>query len=823
MKTQAQVVVIGGGVVGASILYHLTKAGWTDVVLLERAELTHGSTWHSAGGMHTLNGDPNVAKLQQYTIELYKEIEQISGQDCGIHITGGVMLADTPERVDWLKMSHARGRYLGMETELISVAEAKQLLPIMEEKYFVGAMYDAHEGHVDPTGVTNAYATAARNAGADIYRYSWAHRIERAPDGGWLVHVGRTEMGNPAKITEDLGTIHCEHVVNAGGLWAREVGRMVGLELPVLAMEHMYLLTEDIPEVAEYNAEKGEMLHAIDFGGEIYMRQEAGGLLLGTYEKHGKPWSPKTTPWGFRARLLPPDLERIADSLDVGFKHFPVFAEAGIKTVVNGPFTFSPDGNPLLGPIRGLPGYWSACAVMAGLSQGGGVGLALANWIIDGDPGFDIWGMDVARFGDYATLAYTNTKVRENYGRRFRITFPNEHLRGGRPLQTSPIYDRLNDHNAVWGSSFGLETALWFQTEGEEPTEEVTFKRSNAWASVKAEVAAVRNGVGLYEATGFAKYRVTGVSARKWLDSILANNMPKPGRIVLTPMLNAVGKLIGDFTVSCLESTTAEEFFIFGSGVAERYHQRWFEGHLPDDGSVIFETIGLGWCGLSIAGPKSRDVLAALSDEDVSAEAFGFMRTRWMDVGQVSCLVGKITFTGDTGYEIWMPSEYQRVVFDQVLAAGEAHGIRLFGAHALNSMRLDKNFGTWAREFRPIYGPFEAGLGSFVKLGKDFIGRDAAAAEKEAGPERRLLSYVVDAEDADVIGDEPIWHDGEVVGWVTSGGYAHHSDVSVALGYVPARLEGSGGTFEIEVLGVRRSATQLDHPLFDPAGERMRS
>ncbi len=834
VKTSAQVVVIGGGVVGASILYHLTKAGWTDVVLLERAELTHGSTWHSAGGMHTLNGDPNVAKLQQYTIEMYKEIEKVSGQDCGIHITGGVMLADTQERVDWLKMSHARGRYLGMDTELISVAEAKNLLPIMEEKYFVGAMYDAHEGHVDPTGVTNAYATAAKMAGAEIYKWSWAHKIERAADGGWHVHVGKTENGNPSKIVDDLGTIHCEHVVNAGGLWAREVGRMVGLELPVLAMEHMYLLTEDIPLVAEHNAEHGEMLHAIDFGGEIYMRQEAGGLLLGTYEKKGKPWAPKDTPWDFGARLLPPDLDRIAESLDVGFKHFPVFAEAGIKTVVNGPFTFSPDGNPLLGPIRGLPGYWSACAVMAGLSQGGGVGLALANWITDGDPGFDIWAMDVARYGDYATLGFTNEKVRENYGRRFRITFPNEVLPKGRPLFTSPIYDRLNEANAVWGSSFGLETALWFQEDGKEAVEDITFKRSNAWDQVKGEVEAVRSGVGLYEATGFAKYRITGPGARGWLDRLLANRMPKVGRITLTPMLNEAGKLIGDFTVSCIESGAGssatgvdpidgEEFFIFGSGVAERYHQRWFEGHLPSDGSVRFETLGLRWCGLSIAGPKSRDVLATLTDEDISAEAFGFMRTRQMDLGMVPCLVGKITFTGDLGYEIWMPAEYQRTLFDMIMEAGESHGIRLFGGHALNSLRLDKNFGTWAREFRPIYGPYEAGLGPFVKLDKDFIGRDAAAAEKENGPDRRLLSFQIEAEDADVIGDEPVWHDGEVVGWVTSGGYAHHSKASVALGYVPAELETSDGQFEIEVLGVRRASTKLERPLFDAAGERMRS
>ncbi|MGB1728260.1 MAG: NAD(P)/FAD-dependent oxidoreductase, partial [Ilumatobacteraceae bacterium] len=374
MKTNTQVVVIGGGVVGASVLYHLAKAGWTDVMLLERTEYTAGSTWHSAGGMHTLNGDPNVARLQQYTINLYREILDESGMDASMHITGGVMLADTPERMDWLKMSHARGRYLGMETELISVKEAKELLPILDERYFVGAMYDAHEGHLDPSQITHAYLECARRRGAETHRHSWVRDINRSADGGWDLTVFDTTSN------EDKAIVHCEHVVNAGGLWAREVGRMVGLELPLLAMEHMYLLTEEIPEVIAYNEREGkQLMHAIDFGGEIYMRQEGNGLLLGTYEQGGKPWAERQTSWEFGARLLTPDLERIAESLDTGFKHFPIFAEAGIKQVINGPFTFASDGNPLLGPVRGLPGYWSACAVMAGLSQGGGVGLSLAN------------------------------------------------------------------------------------------------------------------------------------------------------------------------------------------------------------------------------------------------------------------------------------------------------------------------------------------------------------------------------------------------------------------------------------------------------------
>ena len=501
MKASAQVVVIGGGVIGASVLYHLTELGWTDVVLVERKELTAGSTWHAAGGMHTLNGDPNVAKLQQYTVELYRKIEERSGQNCSIHMPGGLMLAGDRERMDWLRMTQARGRYLGMDLEIISAAEAKQLFPLLEERYFIGALYDPAEGHVDPTGVTRAYAGCARQAGAEIYQHTWVSDLRQRPDGTWVV-------------VTDSGEIHAEHIVNAGGLWAREVGRMIGLELPVLAMEHMYLITEDMDEVAEYNAATGhEMPMGLDFDGEIYIRQEGGAMLLGTYEQACVPWSPRETPWTFDKQLLTPDLDRIAPSLEIAFKHYPAMADAGIKNVINGPFTFAPDGNPLVGPVPGVRNCWVACAVMAGFSQGGGVGLTLARWMVDGDPGEDIWAMDVARFGNWASLAYTNAKVRENYSRRFRITFPNEELPAARPLHTTPVYDQLTAHNAVWGAGFGLEHPLWFQRPGEEPHEDVTFRRSNAFPVVAEECTTVRERVGLTECSNFAKYRVTGAGS----------------------------------------------------------------------------------------------------------------------------------------------------------------------------------------------------------------------------------------------------------------------------------------------------------------------
>ncbi|TIN06460.1 FAD-dependent oxidoreductase [Mesorhizobium sp.] len=861
MKSHAKAVVIGGGVVGCSVLYHLAKAGWTDIMLIERSELTSGSSWHAAGGFHTLNGDPNVAKLQAYTVQLYREIEELSGQSCSLHLTGGVMMADTPERMDFLRLAHAKGRYLGMDTELITPSEAKAMFPLMDETNFVGAMWDPVEGHLDPSGTTHAYAKAARKLGAEIVLRNRVVELTQEVDGTWNV------------VTEQ-GTVKAEHVVNCGGLWAREIGRMVGVELPLLAMEHMYLLTEPMPEVEEFNKSTGrEMIGVMDFKGEIYTRQERNGILLGTYEKACKPWSPVNTPWDFGHELLQPDIDRIAPSLEIGFKHFPGIEKAGIKQIINGPFTFALDGNPLVGPVQGLTNFWCACAVMAGFSQGGGVGLALSNWMVHGDPGFDVWGMDVARFGEWATLRYTNAKVRENYSRRFSIRFPNEELPAARPAQTTPLYDTMLANNAVMGDSWGLETPLWFAPKGTEPNDIVSFHRSNDFGPIGEEVRATREKVGVTEIANFAKYEVSGPGSEDFLNRLMTNRMPKTGRIVLTPMLNEFGRLIGDFTIA---KAGEERFMIWSSSAAQKYHMRWFEKHLPKDGpgasQVRIHRFDQTLVGLSIAGPKSRDLLQKLVDADISTKAFRFMDFREMAVGGAPCMVNRITYTGDLGYEIWMAPAYQRLVYKAIKDAGEAFGLVDFGMRALLSMRLEKNFPTWFRELRPIYGPFEGAMDRFVKLEKnDFIGRDAAAREQAEGPKLRRVSFIVDAADADVMGDEPIWAkvggkdygtvekphgygaarfdtngkevrgsraaegasavrgivdgDWRVVGWVTSGGYAHYVQKSMAQGYVPAALaaDESAGLFEIEILGSRRPARINVEPPFDPSGEKMRA
>jgi len=805
MKSQADVVVIGGGVIGCSVLYHLTKIGRRDVVLIERSELTSGSTWHAAGGMHTLNSDPNISKLQEYTIKLYKEIEELSGQSCGIHLTGGLFMATDKARSEWLRAAQANARMLGMDKHFISMKEAKELFPLVDTSHFMTALYDPLEGHVDPSGVTQAYAKAARKQGAEVYLRNRVLETNARADGGWDV------------VTEQ-GTIHANVLVNAAGLWAREVGLMAGVYLPVLAMEHQYLITEAMPEVAALDR---ELLHFIDFTGEAYIRQERQGLLLGTYEQACVPWSKDKTPWGFGHELLQPDLDRIAPSLEVAFKHIPAIAKAGIKNVINGPFTFAPDGNPLIGPVPGLRNYWVAVGVMAGFSQGGGVGLALAEWIDQGEPGSDIFAMDVARLGAWANRAYTHDKVKENYARRFSIVFPNEELPAARPLKTTAIYGKLAAEGAVFGAAYGLEHALWFSPEGPGDRERPTYRRSNAFGPTGEEVRAVREGVGLLEISNYGKHSVRGPGARAFLDRMLAGKIPEEGRIALLPMLSPKGRIIGDFTVACL---APEDFLIVGSLGAERYHLRWFWKHLPESG-VLWESLCHKLDGLSVAGPKARELLSRVVEQDLSSEAFPFLSIARMSVGMAPAIVGRISFTGELGYEIYVEPQYLLHLYETLRRAGADLGLRLFGSRALSALRLEKSFGAWAREFTPDWNAFEAGLGRFVHLGNDkgdFIGRAAATEQKAAGAKRRLVTLTVDTKDIDAIGDEPVWHNGEIVGVTTSGGYGHRVQRSIALAYVPTPLARDGERFEVVVLGEKYPATLSTKALWDPSGSRMR-
>jgi len=803
MKSHAQAVVIGGGVVGCSVLYHLTKLGWKDVVLVERSELTSGSTWHAAGGFHTLNSDPNIAKLQGYTIGLYKELEEISEQACGLHHVGGVTLACDSARMDFLVTERAKHRYMGLDTHLVTPQEIADLCPVISIDGVVGGLYDPLDGHLDPSGTTHAYAKAAKIQGAEIYLRNRVLELNRKSDGTWDV------------VTEE-GTITTENVVNAAGLWAREVGEMVGVYHPLHPMEHQYLVTDDIPEVYE---REDELPHIMDPGGETYFRQEGRGLVIGIYEQDCDPWGVDGTPWNFGHELLPNNLERISEPLEAAFKRYPCLGEAGIKTIINGPFTFAPDGNPLVGPVPGVPGYWCACAVMAGFSQGGGVGLTLAEWMIEGEPSSDVFAMDVARYGDYATHTYTRGKVRENYQNRFSIIYPNEELPAERPLQTTPAYGIWDKQNAVFGSAYGLEHVNYFAPEGEDRLEIPSYRRSNAFDTVAAECRAVRTAVGINEIHNFGKYEVTGPGAEDFLNTIMANRMPKVGRITLTPMLSPSGVLIGDFTVSHIGSN---RYQVTGSSGAQAYHMRWFEQHLPDEG-VELKKVSLDRIGFQIAGPNARELLSRTTRTDVSNEAFSFLSVRKMEVGRTPAIVCRVSYTGDLGYEIYVPAAYQVSLYETLAEAGADLGLKPFGMRAMMSLRLEKSFGSWLREYKPDYTPAETGLDRFIQFQKeDFIGRDAAIIARDNPPDRHLTTLIVDANDADVWGDEPIFRDGEVVGFVTSGGYAHFAEKSVALGFIPTSMIEEGGKFEIEILGDMRTAVIQNTPLFDPKGERMR-
>jgi len=802
LPSHAKVVVIGGGVVGCSILFHLAKFGWTDVVLLERDMLTSGSSWHAAGSIHTLSSDPNISRLQGYTINLYKEIEETSGQSVGLHSTGGFYLASTPEWYDYLKRERSKARTMGLDQEFISPKEVAERHPLIDPSHYLAALWDEMDGDLDPSGATYAFAKSAKVHGADFFTHTPVIETNQRPDASWDVVTPR-------------GTINAEYIVNCGGLWAREVGRLSGVELPVQPMEHQYLITETIQQVAERDT---RLPSGIDYEANIYFRQERDGMLLGTYEPKSTPWKVEGTPLDFGHELLPIDLDRVAERLELGFERIPAVGEAGIKDVINGPFTFGPDGNPMIGPVPGMKNYWVAVGVMAGFCQGGGVGLTMAEWMIDGEPSIDVWAMDIARFGEFATPDWGTIKSSENYERRFVMTFPNETLPKGRKQKTTALYDRLVAKGAVMDQGFGLEHALWFADGPEDAHEEPTFRRNRSFDYVAAEVKAVRDAVGCIEIANFAKHEFKGAGARAYLDCVLAGRVPGPGRLSLTPMLTPKGKLYGDLTVACLGE---EHFVLFGSGAMQDAHRRWFERDLPGD--VTYANVSDDWHGIGVSGPKSRDLLQAITRDDVSSDGMKFRDIRQTVVGDVPVMLARISFSGELGYEIYCRPQYLLRLSEAIEEAGEPLGLKWYGARTLMSLRLEKGWGAWTLDFRPDFTPAESGLDAFIQWDKNFVGKAAAEKQRQAGAANKLVTLVVETDGIDVSNDEAILLDGEAVGYVSSGGYAHHVGKSVALGYVPTELATGGQRVQVEILGEMCGAEIQGAPLYDANGVRMRA
>ena len=795
MQTTTRVAIIGGGVVGCSVLYHLTKLGWSDVMLLERSELTSGSTWHAAGGFHTLNGDTNMAALQGYTIKLYRELEAITGMSCGLHHVGGVTLADNQDRFDMLVAERAKHRYMGLETEIIGPDEIAKIAPVTNIDGIIGGLYDPLDGHLDPSGTTHAYAKAARMGGAHIETHCKVLSTTQRADGTW-------------DLVTDKGAVHAEHIVNAAGLWAREVGAMAGVYFPLVPMEHQYIVTEDVPQISAIIYAGGEHPHVMDPAGESYLRQEGRGLCIGFYEQTCRPWAVNGTPWDFGHELLANDFDKIEDSIAFAYKRFPALESAGVKSVIHGPFTFAPDGNPLVGPVPGMRNYWSACAVMAGFSQGGGVGLMLAQWMVEGEAERDVFAMDCARFGSWITPGYTVPKVIENYQRRFSVSYPNEELPAARGLRRTPMYDHFSSMGAVWGAQFGLEVPNYFAQAGEAHFETPSFRRSNAWDAVKREVKAVRSAVGINEVHNFSKFSVSGPNARAWLDRIMAGRIPQIGRLSLTPMLSPKGKLIGDFTVSCIREDLFQLTASYGS---QAYHQRWFEQNMAP--GVTLQNISDQRTGFQIAGPQAAKVLQACTTANVAD--IKFLDVIELVVGSTACLVQQVSYTGDHGFEIYCDPMAQRALWDTLWEAGQPYGITPFGMRAMMSLRLDRFFGSWLSEFSPDYTAAETGLDRFIRFSKnvDFIGRSAAEAERLTPPERQLVVFEVEARDADVVAYEPVFINGTVQGFCTSGGYSHHAEKSIAFALVPRAAVTDDLRVEIEILGQLRPARRLLEPL----------
>ncbi len=805
MKNHYRAVVIGGGVVGASVLYHLAKLGWTDVVLVERKELTAGSTWHAAGGFHPLNNDLNISSLQTYTINLYKEIQRESGQDISMVRGGSIILAANPARWEYLKFMRTIFLTMGLEPELLTPSEIKERCPLVNVADLHGGMWDQYEGYLDPHGTTVAYAKAAERRGAQIVLRNRVVDLKPRPEGAWDV------------VTEK-GTIVAEHVINAGGLWARKVGLMAGVNLPVSPMQHHYLVTEAIPELV---ASDEIIPSVLDLDGFTYMRPERKGLLMGVYELDPKVWHLEGAPWDYGMELIPEELDRIAPQLIKGFERFPVLEDIGIKRWVNGAFTFTPDGNPLVGPVPGLRNFWVACGVMAGFSQGGGVGLSLAQWIIDGEPEADVFGMDVARYGHFASQdKYLSETVRQFYARRFVLTYPNEELPAGRPLDLSPINEEMSQAGANYGCIWGLEVPLYFVPNDPNFVETPTLKRSNVFDTVGEEVKAVRSKVGMVDITGFSRYEVSGAGSAAWLNTLLACRLPRVGGMRLAPMLMPSGRLAGDLTVLRLAE---DRFWLMGSYYLQAWHMRWFNDHLPNRGVTVRNLCKL-WSGISIAGPQSRLLLSRVLQEDVSNAAFGFMNCRQVEIAGASAVVARVSVSGELGYEINVPEDQMKSLYRALNEAGKEFDLRWFGFRAMSSLRLEKGYGAWSREFTSAYTPKMSGLNRFIDFQKsDFIGKQAALRQQDEPVEQTLALLEIDSDVADASGFEPVWFDSQRVGFVTSGDYGHWVNKSLALVYISTQLCHHSEGFSVHVVGVETPARLLKEAPHDASGLRLRS
>ena len=804
MRTHARVAVIGGGIVGCSVLYHLTRMGWTDVVLLERDELTAGSTWHAAGNCPNFSTSWNIMKLQSYSNRLYRRLPGEVGCAIDHRASGSIRLAHTRERMEEFRHVAGMANAQGLAFEVLSANQMRERHPFLGTHDLLGGLWDPDDGDIDPSQVTQALATGARTAGAEIYRRAPVTSIARTAAGEW-------------RIETPADPITCEIVVNAAGYRGREVGRMVGLDLPAVSMEHQYLVTDAIPEIAAH----GRPLPIVrDPDVSWYLRQERAGLLLGPYEWDCRlAWDGKEPPPEFGRELFPDDLGRLERYIEDAVMRVPVFGTAGVTRVVNGPIPYTPDGNPLIGPAYDLPNFYLCCAFSFGIVQAGGAGKAMAEWITKGEPEWDLWGLDPRRYTAYANQSHTRAKARELYQNGDAIAFPFEERPAGRPAKTTPLYETLRAKGAMFGARGGWERATWFVPAGEAAQQRPSFHRTNWFAAVGEECRAVRERVGVLDLGGFAKFEVSGDGAAAYLDRLICGRLPTVGRVALAYMCAPRGGILSELTITRLAE---ERFYLCSAATAEWHDEQWLRRHLPADGAIQLRNLTARYGTLVLAGPRAREVLSQVTEADLSNDSFPWLAAGSIEVAFAKVLALRINYVGELGWELHLPLECQLPVYQALMAAGAHTGIRDFGMYATDSLRLEKCYRAWKVDLSHEFTPLEASLDRFVALDKpDFIGRDALLRQREAGIARRLVPLVVET-DVDAPFCASVLAGGERVGLVGSAGYGHTLRKSIALAYVTAELVTPGTALEVEIFGARRAAVVGTEPLYDPDNLRLR-
>ncbi|MXW73983.1 MAG: FAD-dependent oxidoreductase [Gammaproteobacteria bacterium] len=804
MERQARVVIVGGGIMGVGLLYHLAAEGCNDVLLIEKGELTSGSTWHAAGQCPNLVGDYNLAKIHEYSISLYRKLEQLTGQSVTWHDCGSVRFALTEQDLDWFRYLRGIAANVGYHMEIVDVAKIRQLNPFVSTEGVLAGAWTRNDGHADPFGLTQAMAKGARALGARVVRHNRVTGIDSLPGGEW-------------RVMTEQGPVIAETVVNAAGCFARQVAGMVGADLPICNIKHHYLVTGPVPELAGRNE---ELPVTRDPHASVYLRQEQESGLVGIYESEGlsEAWQPGgLPPWESDSELFEDELERLMPWLERAMERMPIFEPAGIKRIVNGAISHSPDGLPLLGPVAGLSNFWLCCGSSFGIAQGAGCGKYLAQWMLHGDSEINMTGFDPRRFGVFADKDYMGARGRQDYARTYVTPPPGEELPAARRCRTSPLYDKLKAQGCVYTETFGWERPKWFSPDGRE--EQYSFRHNNVFELVREECMTVRERVGVLDLSGFSKYDVTGPDAETLLDRLCANRLPKPGRIALTHLLSEGGRIGAEATVTRLDD---EAFYVLSAAGAElRDLDHLEQGRRPEE-QVRVANVTDRRGVLVLAGPQARAVLTRLTDEPLDSSAFPWLSGREIEVAGMPVRALRVNYVGELGWELHPAMDCMEPLYDALMAAGADFGIGNFGLYAVNSMRLEKAYRSWGAELTNEVTMIDAAMERFIKFDKgNFIGREATLRQRDRT--LQLIYFALDPGDADVQGGEPIFAGEECVGVTTTGGYGHFVRQSLGFGYVPPSLAGPDAGLTVDILGQRRRATVLDEPVYDPANVRLRA